>query len=113
KMTDDKSQSLRPYNIDVALGNDSLLVALSESTARVEDIGRGSSRKHKRKKRPKTAKANRVTPFVQVMPRGCDSANNKVYSEPNSPPDPLEAWSMKGILTMNKILAWENEQDSM
>ncbi|KAI4461974.1 transient receptor potential ion channel protein [Holotrichia oblita] len=113
-VADDSSQSLRPYNIDVALGNDSLLVALSESTARVEDVaGRGSSRKHKRKKRPKTARANRVTPFVAVMPRGCESANNKVYSEPDSPPDPLEAWSMKGIVTMNKILAWENEQDSM
>lgn len=36
------------------------LVALSEPTAKTENIPtHGSNRKHKRKKRPKTAKANR------------------------------------------------------
>ncbi|GJQ78929.1 hypothetical protein Trydic_g96 [Trypoxylus dichotomus] len=62
KMRDDKSQSLRP------------LVALSEFTARIEDIGRGSSRKHKRKKRPKTAKANITkTEYIKVTWRPRES----------------------------------------
>nr|XP_022918564.1 transient receptor potential cation channel subfamily V member 6 [Onthophagus taurus] len=105
-------ESLRPYNIDVALGADKLIVAL------VEDVGNEVKRpgkRHKRKKRPKTAgHGNRVAPTVDVMPRSCESANNKVYSdEPDSPPDPLEPWSTRGIANMNKILAWENEHDSM
>lgn len=54
----------------------------------------------------------RVAPEIGINQRSCQSADNKVNADdPDSPPDPLEPWSVKGIANMNKILAWENEQD--
>lgn len=53
----------------------------------------------------------RVAPVPEKRP--CKSASEKVDSEDCDSPDPLEPWSIKGIANMNKILAWENEQDSM
>lgn len=50
-----------------------------------------------------------VAPTVDVNLRNCQSANSK---DPESPPDPLEPWSVKGITAMNKILAWEDNEDS-
>lgn len=70
--------------------------------------------KTQKKKRPKTSKANRIAPTVDVQPRNCHTAST-VHSDSDvqSSPDPFEPWSMKGIENMNKILAWENDQDSL
>ncbi|KAJ3642256.1 hypothetical protein Zmor_025058 [Zophobas morio] len=85
-------------------------------TLRVQGSGEGadaqsSNLKPKRKKRSKTAKNNKVAPVVE--PRGCRSANDHLNSDDSESPDPLEPWSTKKIANMNKILAWENDQDSM
>jgi hypothetical protein len=53
----------------------------------------------------------RVAPIVE--PRACRSANDHFESDDEDSPDPLEPWSTKKIANMNKILAWENDQDSM
>lgn len=53
-----------------------------------------------------------MAPTVDVNPRDCQSANNKSSMDKPDSPDPLEAWSMKGITNMNKILAWEDQEDS-
>lgn len=53
-----------------------------------------------------------MAPATDVGARNCLSANGKDEKQPESPPDPLEPWSVKGITAMNKILAWEeNEED--
>nr|XP_015838709.1 PREDICTED: uncharacterized protein LOC658747 isoform X2 [Tribolium castaneum] len=105
---------IRPINIDVAL-EEQVSVTISE-TMRVQGSGDGaevqsSNVKPKRKKRSKTAKNNKVAPAVE--PRPCRSANDHFDSDDSESPDPLEPWSTKKIANMNKILAWENDQDSM
>lgn len=55
---------------------------------------------------------SRVAP-VDLNARNCQSANGKEEKQTESPPDPLEAWSVKGITAMNKILAWEENEDDM
>ncbi|KAB0794778.1 hypothetical protein PPYR_11617 [Photinus pyralis] len=110
------NENLRPYNIDVAVANDKLSVTISE-TMNIKEEGSGvelqsgNNVERKRKKRAKTAKANRVVPSVDVG-RSCYSANRKDQSPPESP-DPLEPWSTKNIANMNTILAWEDEHDSI
>ncbi|CAH1154093.1 unnamed protein product [Phaedon cochleariae] len=68
--------------------------------------------KQKRKKRPRTARCNnRVAPITDG--RQCWSAKDQLDSEGSESPDPLEPWSTKNIVNMNKILAWDNNsQDS-
>lgn len=44
--------------------------------------------------------------------RNCKSAKDPDDSADSESPDPLEPWSMRKIENMNKILAWENENDS-
>lgn len=48
-----------------------------------------------------------------VNPRKCQSASGPNADGSQSPPDPLEPWSMNGIASMSKILAWETEDDSI
>ncbi|KAG5892428.1 hypothetical protein JTB14_003364 [Gonioctena quinquepunctata] len=67
--------------------------------------------KSKRKKRAKTCKTNRVVPLIDQ--RNCRSAKDQLDSEGSESPDPLEPWSTRSIANMNKILAWENDQDSV
>lgn len=54
----------------------------------------------------------RVTPAVDVNQRRGTSAEQKEEKDPESPPDPLQPWSVQGISNMNTILAWENEMNS-
>ncbi|XP_015601272.1 transient receptor potential cation channel subfamily V member 4 isoform X2 [Cephus cinctus] len=70
--------------------------------------------KSHRKRRAKTAK-NRVSPkeMFDSSKRRESDYGKKVASPPNSPTDPLEPWSTRGIKDMNTILAWkENGPDS-
>lgn len=45
--------------------------------------------------------------------RSCRSAHEQADSGGTESPDPLEPWSTKKIENMNKILAWENDHDSL
>ncbi|KAF5276287.1 hypothetical protein FQA39_LY06636 [Lamprigera yunnana] len=111
------NEKMRPYNIDVAVANDKLSVTISE-TIEVKEDGNGieiedANIQEKRKKRPKTAKTNRVAPTVDVS-RMCYSAKKKSNSpSPPESPDPLEPWSTRNIVNMNTILAWEDQRDSL
>ncbi|KAJ8912912.1 hypothetical protein NQ315_017242, partial [Exocentrus adspersus] len=111
----EQSTQIKSPNVDVAMEDEQLSVTVSQ-TLRVQGNGSGvdpqsGNAKQKRKKRSKTAKTNRVAPKPE--PRYCKSANEKQEdSEASESPDPLEPWSTKNITNMNKILAWENDQDS-
>lgn len=111
------TDSLRPINIDIAMGGNELCVTLSQTgVVKAEGSGQDLNStppvKHK-KKRPKTAKNNRIAPEVNVQARNCHTAGKAEVEDPPSSPDPLEPWSTKGITNMNKILAWEEDRDSL
>lgn len=55
----------------------------------------------------------RIAPCPEKIKRTCHSANAADLEDIPSSPDPLEPWSTKGIANMNKILAWDNEPDSI
>ncbi|XP_046670351.1 uncharacterized protein LOC124360628 isoform X2 [Homalodisca vitripennis] len=69
----------------------------------------------KARPRPKTARVNRVAPACDVPNRRGASATSAVSPPPpQSPPDPLEPWSTRGITNMNTILAWpQSDHDSL
>nr|AOR81475.1 inactive [Nilaparvata lugens] len=70
----------------------------------------------KARPRPKTAKANRVAPSADVPSRRGQSATtaSDQPKKPESPPDPLEPWSTRGIANMNALLAWDqSDHDSL
>lgn len=85
--------------------------------------------KPRRKNRSKTAKTNRCAIIFQSislklnlisrvgpvpeLERTCKSATEQVDSDGDESPDPLEPWSTKKIENMNKILAWEQDDDSL
>ncbi|XP_054273420.1 transient receptor potential cation channel subfamily V member 6 [Macrosteles quadrilineatus] len=73
-----------------------------------------SAQPTKPRPRPKTARANRVAPSLDVSSRRGASATTAVPTPPpQSPPDPLEPWSTRGITNMNTILAWpQTEEDN-
>ncbi|XP_017777192.1 PREDICTED: uncharacterized protein LOC108563119 [Nicrophorus vespilloides] len=105
----DNGVDMRPMNIDEALGNNDKMETIK--VAGESDGKENESGAKKRKKRPKTAKLNRVSPIVDAS-RNCQSAGNKMDSD--SDKDPLEPWSTKNIVNMNKILAWDNnDRDSI
>ncbi|PSN51083.1 hypothetical protein C0J52_01503, partial [Blattella germanica] len=69
--------------------------------------------------RPKTAKANRVAPSSHVPARRGGSAisaptmtrEKSIEERPESPPDPLDAWSTRNITNMNALLEWEKDEE--
>lgn len=54
----------------------------------------------------------RVGPTPEVE-RICKSATEQTPSDGELSPDPLEPWSTRKITPMNKILAWDQDQDSL
>ncbi|KAF5290002.1 hypothetical protein FQR65_LT11668 [Abscondita terminalis] len=110
-----ETENMRPYNIDIAVANDKLAVIISETVEIKEEgsgveVESGNIVHEKKRKRPKTAKTNRVAPSVDVG-RSCYSANQKFDQTPPDSPDPLEPWSTKNIANMNTILAWDDQRD--
>ncbi|KAF7280410.1 hypothetical protein GWI33_006076 [Rhynchophorus ferrugineus] len=114
-----ESSNVRPINIDAAMRGDDQSAIISENIIKLEGDGDGKAeqssnpRKEKKKKRSKTAKSNRVAPTAETRPYKSANNINKSVEEPCSSPDPLEPWSTKNISSMNAILAWEQEEDSI
>ncbi|XP_074036359.1 transient receptor potential cation channel subfamily V iav [Leptinotarsa decemlineata] len=106
----------QPLSItDFTMVEQELSVTISE-TLMVQGNGNGTepqagNTEPKRKKRAKSSKVNRVGPFTDQ--RNCRSAKDQLDLERSESPDPLEPWSTKNIANMNKILAWEHDQDSV
>lgn len=100
---------------EVTLYEEPLSTAISEAGL-IEELGEGHPSQSGnttsiKKKRPKTGvKHNKVSP---VDKRALKSASKPLNSDRSESPDPLEPWSTRKIANMNKILAWENEHDSM
>ncbi|KAJ8985014.1 hypothetical protein NQ317_016925 [Molorchus minor] len=108
-----KNENATQNVTQIDMKQEELTVTMSE-TVTVRGCGNGTENEsgniQKRKKRSKTAKTNRVAPAVDQRP--CKSANERLESEGSESPDPLEPWSTKDITNMNKILAWDNEDNN-
>ncbi|KAK9890859.1 hypothetical protein WA026_012204 [Henosepilachna vigintioctopunctata] len=114
RIVKESAVQIRPYNIAVALGEEHMFSTISE-TGKVHGLGEGVATqsgnvRNLKKKRAKTG--SRIAPATSET-RASKSAYNKIDSDRSESPDPLEPWSMKKITNMNKILAWENDQDSV
>ncbi|XP_044754337.1 uncharacterized protein LOC123313493 [Coccinella septempunctata] len=111
---DDIDES-RPLSPEAALCEEPMSPVICQ-TGLIQELGEGHPSQSgnvtlTKKKRPKTGvKHNKVTPVDKRTPK---SACDKLNSDRSESPDPLEPWSTRKIANMNKILAWEDDHDSM
>ncbi|KAJ4439647.1 hypothetical protein ANN_07775 [Periplaneta americana] len=91
----------------------------SEKEKKKEAVGQKHSSIRSRP-RPKTARTNRVAPSSVASVRRSGSAAtvpsiqqeiNGNVEPPESPPDPLDAWSTRNITNMNALLEWGNDEE--
>nr|QEQ91636.1 inactive [Periplaneta americana] len=91
----------------------------SEKEKKKEAVGQKHSIIRSRP-RPKTARTNRVAPSSVASVRRSGSAAtvpsiqqeiNGNVEPPESPPDPLDAWSTRNITNMNALLEWGNDEE--